>query len=214
MSIYDLQYSDVIYHFDRVRFISTYDVQSLQEFVPVRYLLENTNSDHIIKHHNGRKTSDGKPNWYKSKVDAVCCNDEFMEILDVCTEPKPSGKPKFVISKIEIAKDLTFDNFDNAYAYEQWFLKNVERKFTRKRWYNKGILYLGKSSADDDSKHYFRSYVCNSKVTGQPCYHSEFVIEGSDIIKKRIRNKFGVTKLTDAMDSYLTLEEKFLRYSM
>ena len=206
MNGYDLQYTDVIYHFDRIRCISTYTPELLSNKVQVNDLVDNARSGDNIFHHNWKKTTDGKDNWYKSKIDSDCCNDEFMKIIDTCSVVK--------ISKIEIAKDLIFNNFTDAYTYEQWFLNNVEKKYNRKRWCNKGILYLGKSSKDDDTKNYFRAYVDNSKVTGEPCFHSEFVIEGCDIIKKRIRNKYGVTKLTDAMDLYYLLEKRYLKYSM
>jgi hypothetical protein len=81
--------------------------------------------------------------------------------------------------------------------------------------------YLGKNKGDD-TENYSRMYQSNCKVKkdgewveisllGMPCYHSEFVLQGAQTIKKAL----GITEhrqLISSLDMYYMLENKYLQW--
>ncbi len=120
MNIYDLPFTDVIYHFDRVIILSKYTVDELRSLLPVNELLNHTSDSKIIYEWNA-------PGGYRSKIDASGCTDEFMRIAQWLKVG--------ILTYVEIAKDIIFTTKNETEIYQRWFFDNVERKYTRKRYY-------------------------------------------------------------------------------
>ncbi|NTU73250.1 hypothetical protein HGB07_03720 [Candidatus Roizmanbacteria bacterium] len=193
---------DVIYSIDRIRFISLNYVKELKGSIPEKLLMQNCTPDgrSIVSRHNSKKARQ----WgYRSILTASACNDDFFEIIRCC-DPG-------ILSHIQIACDLMFATMEEAEEYGRWHDKNVERLYNRSQFMINTTKYQGREGKDGEKKpNYDRSYHRISKLTGMPCYHIEFTLEGSTIIKRTLQIK-DHCGLTTAEEMYKMLENRYLR---
>lgn len=125
MIVFNTLYIDSTYSIDRIRFISETPIEEYKRKIPESALLRNTMSDEIVFPADGQAKRYG----YKTKLDAVGCNDEFIRIL------KDSSPEKIgFLSYIEICKDLIFDEIKQAVQYRDDIESRLERKYNKKRF--------------------------------------------------------------------------------
>jgi len=190
---------DVLYSFDRIRFLSKYSVKDVKIIIPESELLKHCLPDNnsIVKVHIDQT---GREWGWKTKVEASACNDTFFEVI--------KGYNFGILSHLQIARDVIFPTMDEANIFMEWFEKNIDRRYSRKRFKYEATLYLG-TLKGQKSDNYVRCYVRESKLTGAPCFHSEFTLEGATAIKKALCIK-SYNDLMTSMECYYMLENKYL----
>ncbi|MBV5329076.1 MAG: hypothetical protein JZU65_15855 [Chlorobium sp.] len=191
---------DVIYSYDTIRFISKLSIPDVRKQIPERELKKHCipRGDSLVKVHIDET---GREWGYITKVEASACNDEFVNILKGC-DPG-------ILSHLQVARDLIFETMAEANAYMEWFEQNAERLHNRHSFKIGTTLFLGKQYGDN-TKSYIRCYVRESKLTGMPCLHTEFVLEGAGAIKKALGIK-SHKELTASIESYFKLENSYFR---
>ena len=109
----------VIYSYDRVRLISRSTVKDVRQSIPDRVLLKHCIIDDedrrsVVSVHIGEK---GR-NWgFKTKVEALACNDAFIEILKIYNPA--------ILSHLEIAQDIIFNTMTEVEEYGKWYEQNI-----------------------------------------------------------------------------------------
>jgi disulfide oxidoreductase YuzD len=188
-----------IYSFDRVRFISGKTVKELRAIIPEQKLLYHCIPDKtsIV---NAHIDPTGRAWGYKTKVEASACTDSFMQIIN--------GYEVGQLSHLQIARDIIFSTMEEANSFMEWFEKNVSRRYSRKSFKWETTLYLGKYKGER-AENYIRCYPRESKMNGMPCFHSEFVLEGSTAIKRALKIK-SFNDLPTCMECYYALENKYI----
>jgi len=201
---YNSNILNVIYSYDRVRLISRSTEKDVRQSIPDSVLIkhciiDDEDSRSVVSVHIGEN---GR-NWgYITKIEASACNDTFIEIIKIY---KPA-----TLSHLQIAQDIIFNTMTEAEEYGNWYEQNIYRLYNRYR-FNKGTtLYLGKKDGDN-RKNYFRCYPRESKLTGAPCFHTEFVLDGAGPIHSALGIK-GLSGLKTSMEDYFYLENSYLRY--
>lgn len=183
------QNSFYVYYFDKIRINSTQKDVALKNILPIDSLRKNSNFFRIRY-----PSSKAKILRFKSSLEIVAPTKSFLQLI---LQHKRSLKT-YYISYLEIAKD-TFCNTKDEANYLCWErLKTTRKKYSadhfiydqckegpQKKRTNNHELFGKHTGYFGREKFKYVVYARISKITGFPCLHEEWRINGAQTVKDK-----------------------------
>lgn len=188
--------NDQIYCFDQIIIHSKQDQQTLKKSLPVKELKSECRQFYFR-----RPLDNAKRSGYKTAINSIVPTNNFFTILN----RYESILGNYKVLKIEIARDIIFNDLSDAY------LEFMQSRETNKKWstYFHAYIQNGKEFKkkdkglwSDKTNYYgnnsfnFAIYPRTSKINDMPCLHMEFRLLHANKIKK----KTGIEFIRDFID--------------
>lgn len=176
------------YYFDKIGLSFPFYLNDLIEYLPVEEIKKESKISNLIK-----RSYQTRQGWIMSKLEIVAPTTNCLQILKKYF-PEPES---YKISYLEIAKDTVFNSNSEAIFHYSRIDESLFKKYTREykifdRFYRKedNRFKKDKSLISDWTSYYGRlfQYVIYSrlsKINAQPCFHEEWRIKRTDLIKKK-----------------------------
>jgi len=179
------------FYFDKIRINSTEKPVVLKKKLPIANLRKNSKYFSIRE-----ASSKAKMSKYKSSLEIVAPSQPFLQLL---LQHEPSLQ-RYIISKLEIAKDTFCKTKDEAVRLCWERLKTTRKKYSADHFIydqskegpqnkrTKNSAHFGKQTGYFGGKRFkYAIYARISKINGLPCLHEEWRIIGAPIILEKTR---------------------------
>jgi hypothetical protein len=184
------------YYFDKIRINTYYKPRELRKLFP-KELFEGETKFFTI-----RKAPETARRWgLRSFIYVVAPSMNCLELLALGLR-----YDRIYLSEIEITQDILAESKRSAAEGAYELIETTRKKFTSEHFiYQWTISDKTKNYLNDPNlfgimtgyfgreNHQYAIYPRNSKITGQPCIHSEWRIRGASLIKK----KTGIRSILD-----------------